>query len=124
MKRPRRAKIAWKKGKNEKQPILRGYMRFLGRSAFTMMYEYITLADETVITHSDIIDRNGIKTIEVHFERAKHNGFDSARCVLPAYQWKFRDGFTDEEMDFFVEFLRHNSHLLFSFAEQGGIGCA
>ena len=89
-----------------------------------MMYPYITLADETEITHSHIIERDGVKTVEVHFERAKEGGFDAARCILPAYQWKFRNGFSDEEMSFFNEFLHHNNLLLFKYAEQGGIGCA
>ena len=71
-----------------------------------MMYPYITLADETEITHSQIIEVDGTQTVEVHFERPNENGFDSARCVLPSYQWKFAEGFTAEEMEFFNKFLR------------------
>lgn len=71
-----------------------------------MMYPYITLADETEITHSQIIEVDGTQTVEVHFERPNENGFDSARCVLPSYQRKFAEGFTAEEMEFFNEFLR------------------
>ena len=51
-----------------------------------MMYPYITLADETEITHSQIIEVDGTQTVEVHFERPNENGFDSARCVLPSYR--------------------------------------
>ena len=54
-----------------------------------MMYPYITLADETEITHSQIIESDGQQNVEVHFERPTETGFDSARCVLPTYQWKF-----------------------------------
>lgn len=86
-----------------------------------MMYPYITLADETEITHSHIIQRDGVKTVEVHFERAKEDGFDAARCILPTYQWAFHEGFSDKEMKFFDEFLHHNNLLLFKCAEHGGI---
>ena len=89
-----------------------------------MMYPYITLADGTEITHSHIIDQDDTHRVEVHFERATEQGFDSARCVLPSYQWKFKEGFTAEEINFFEEFLRHNAHLLYRYAAQGGIHCA
>ena len=89
-----------------------------------MMYPYITLADETEITHSQILERNGVQEIEVHFERATEQGFDSARCVLPTYQWKFKEGFSEKEIAFFEEFLRNNAHLLYRYASQGGIHCA
>lgn len=89
-----------------------------------MMYPYITLADETEITHSHIIKKDGVQTVEVHFERPTETGFASARCVLPSYQWKFNEGFSEEEMTFFYEFLQHNAHLLYRYAAQGGIHCA
>ena len=78
-----------------------------------MMYPYITLADETEITHSQIIETDGNQCVEVHFERPADTGFDSARCVLPAYQWKFAEGFSEEEMAFFNEFLHSNAHLFY-----------
>jgi len=45
-----------------------------------MMYSYITLADGTEITHSQIFEENGIQKIEVYFERPTKNEFDSARA--------------------------------------------
>ncbi len=89
-----------------------------------MMYPYITLADETEITHSNLLEQNGVQTVEVHFERPTEHGFDSARCVLPSYQWKFNDGYSNAEILFFEELLRNNAHLLFRYANQGGIHCA
>lgn len=58
-----------------------------------MMYPYITLADDTEITHSHLIEREGTQSVEVHFERPTEDGFISARCVLPSYEWKFNEGF-------------------------------
>ena len=89
-----------------------------------MMYPYMTLADETEITHSHIIEIGETQTVEVHFERPTEDGFDSARCVLPAYQWKFNEGFSQQEIDFFLEFLKNNAHLLYRYAAQGGIHSA
>ena len=66
-----------------------------------MMYSYITLADETEIVHSQILEENGEKSVEVHFERATEDGFDTARCSLPSYKWIKREGFSDEEIELF-----------------------
>lgn len=89
-----------------------------------MMYPYMVLADETEITHSHLIEENGVQSVEVHFERPKEGGFDVARCALPTYTWIKRDGFTDEEIKAFDRFLHSNAHLLFKFAASGGINIA
>jgi len=89
-----------------------------------MMYPYMILSDETEIVHSHIIEINGEKTVEVHFERATDFGFDTARCSLPSYKWIKIDGFSDNEIDFFENLLRSNAHLFFKYAEIGGIKIA
>ena len=89
-----------------------------------MMYPYITLADETEITHSHIIEKDNIQQIEVHFERPKGYGFDVARCILPEYKWLKIEGYTDEEIEKFNEILKHNAHLLYKYASIGGIQIA
>ena len=94
------------------------------KGGINMMYPYITLANETEITHSQLIEADGNQSVEVHFERPTEAGFNSARCVLPTYQWKFAEGFSPDEMAFFDEFLRNNAHLLYRYAAQGGMHCA
>ena len=89
-----------------------------------MMYPYITLADETEITHSHIIEENSMQCVEVHFERPKEGGFATARCSLPTYKWIKREGFTDNEIEKFDQFLHHNAHLLYKYAFAGGIHIA
>ena len=89
-----------------------------------MMYPYIILSDETEITHSHIIEKNNIKEVEVHFERPTENGFDMARCSLPTYKWIKIEGFSDVEIRKFEQFLRNNAHLLYKYAENGGIKIA
>jgi hypothetical protein len=34
-----------------------------------MIYTYITLADETEILYSQVLEENGDKSFEIHFER-------------------------------------------------------
>ena len=84
------------------------------------MYPYMTLADETLITHSHLMDKNGVKTVEVHFERPINGGFDMARCSLPSYEWSMRDGYTDDEIMMFEEMLKRGAHLFFKYADMGG----
>ncbi|MCQ2594575.1 MAG: hypothetical protein MJ196_04865 [Treponemataceae bacterium] len=88
------------------------------------MYSYLTLNDGTEVVHSKIIEKNGIKTVQVHFECPVEGGFKSARCELPSYSWLFNEGYSDEEIKFFTEFLEHNAHLLFEFASEGGMKIA
>ncbi len=89
-----------------------------------MMYPYMTLADETEIVHSHLIEENGRKKVIVNFERATDTGFDSARCELPEYKWIEKDGYTEDEIATFEQLLHSNAHLLYKYAENGGIQIA
>lgn len=89
-----------------------------------MMYPYMTLPDETEIVHSQIIDDGEIQKVIVHFERPTNNGFDSARCELPGYDWIIKDGYTNEEIAFFEKLLQSNEKLLYKYAQNGGIDIA
>jgi len=82
------------------------------------------LADETEITHSQLLEKDGKEFVEVHFERPTEDGFDAARCSLPEYHWIKRTGYSDEEIEKFDEFLHCNAHLLFKYAANGGIKIA
>ncbi len=85
-----------------------------------MMYPYMTLPDETLITHSHLMDKTGVNTVEVHFERPTENGFDSARCSLPSYEWIIRDGYSDNEIAEFEKILKDGVHIFFKYAQTGG----
>lgn len=86
-----------------------------------MMYPYMTLADETEIVHSQIIEEDGKQKVIVHFERPTEQGFDTARCELPEYRWIFKEGYSDEEIAMFEQLLHSNAHLLYKYAANGGI---
>jgi hypothetical protein len=77
--------------------------------------------DETEVTHSHLIEEGENKIVEVHFERPTENGFDMARCSLPSYEWIKREGYLDDEIYIFDQFLKNNAHLLYKYAESGGI---
>ena len=86
-----------------------------------MMYPYIEFPDNTLVTHSHLKEENGVKVVNVHFERPKPYGFDSARISLPSYAWIMRDGYTDEELTKFESFAARHAHTLFYYAETGGV---
>lgn len=85
-----------------------------------MMYEYITLNDGTEIVHSQIIEKDGEPTVQVHFECPIEDGFKSARCELPSYTWMYNRGYSQKEIEYFTELLEHHAHLFFKFARTGG----
>lgn len=82
-----------------------------------MMYPYMTLADETEIVHSQIIEKDGMKKVIVNFECPTESGFDSAICELPDYKWTEKTGYSDEEINMFEKLLHNNTHLLYKYAE-------
>lgn len=84
-----------------------------------MLYPYITLSDETEILHSQLMEENGKQTVAVHFERPTNTGFDTARCILPDYEWVKCEGYSKEEIAFFSELLHQNAHLIYKYAANG-----
>ena len=89
-----------------------------------MMYPFMTLTDETEIVHSEAYYDNGKERVKVYIERPIHNGFQSAECYLPDYEWKNIDGFTDEDMTYFRELVQSLSHVIIRLAREGGFNNA
>lgn len=84
-----------------------------------MMYPYVTLNDDTEITHSEMLSDGRVK---VYIETPDlKDGFHSAICYLPDYKWEDITGYSDEEMEYFKQFVRDNAHLIIEFAQEGGI---
>ena len=64
-----------------------------------MMYPYITLRDDTEITHSEMKADGRVKVyIETPDEQ---DGFHHAVCWLPGYEWEDVQGYTESEMSYF-----------------------
>lgn len=88
------------------------------------MYEYMTFFTsdfgDIEVTHSPIIEENGVKKVIVNFKCVTEKGTNSATCVLPDYTWTKKRGFSSEAIDFCYEIAKHNEHLLYENAERGG----
>lgn len=84
-----------------------------------MMYPFMTLNDDTEITHSEMKEDGRVK-VYIETPDAK-GGFHSAVCWLPAHQWTDVHGYTNAEMDYFKQLIRNNAHLIIEFSQDGGV---
>ena len=82
-----------------------------------MSYPFLTLADDTEITHSELLPDGSVK---VFVERPVFRGFHSATCLLPSYEWQDVNGFRNEELDGFRKIIRDSAHLIIRYAKRGG----
>lgn len=71
-----------------------------------MMYNYIKLADDTQIAHSNILED---QTVQVSIERPVDGGFCSATFFLPQCRWQSVEGFNASELEYFTEIVRNNA---------------
>lgn len=84
-----------------------------------MMYPFLTLADDTEITHSEMLPDGRVK---VYIETPDlKDGFHSATCYLPEYCWKKVCGYSNDEMQYFNQLVRNNAHLIMEFSKEGGV---
>ena len=83
-----------------------------------MMYPFMTLDDETEITHSEFLPDDKVK---VHVEKADvKDGFHDMTCYLPSYEITSVHGFSKEEQDKYMEIIRSTAHLIMEFSKDGG----
>lgn len=84
-----------------------------------MMYPFMTLNDDTEITHSEMKSDGSVKVyIETPDEK---DGFHNAVCWLPQYKWENICGYSDAEMSFYNELLHNNAHAIMDFSTDGGV---
>lgn len=81
-----------------------------------MMYEYMTLSDNTAIAHSDMQD--GL--VKVYIEKPVDGGFHHVTCMLPGYEWSDCEGFSEKEIELLKKFVENNAHLIMEFSQKGG----
>ena len=87
-----------------------------------MMYPFLTLNDDTEITHSEMLENGTVKVfIETPDER---DAFHSATCWLPAYRWENISGYSRAEISYFSEIIHSAAHLILEFAQEGGFDAA
>ena len=83
-----------------------------------MMYPYMTLNDDTEITHSEMKPDGRVK---VYIETPVETGFHNATCYLPDYIWEDITGYSEAEINYFKQLLKDNAHLIMEFSQEGGI---
>lgn len=83
-----------------------------------MMYPFMTLNDETEIVHSEIREDG---TVKVYIETPDENdGFHNMTCYLPNYEIKEVNGYSDKQVEEFMEIIKSTAHLIMEFAKEGG----
>ena len=83
-----------------------------------MMYPFLTLDDETEITHSEILSSGKVK---VYIEKPDEKDcFHHMTCFLPDYSTEDIFGFGDDEVSKYMNIVRSTAHLIMEFASEGG----
>jgi len=83
------------------------------------MFPYITLNDDTEITHSEVKPDGRVKVYIETPDAA--DGFHSAVCWLPDYTLENVQGYSESEMAHHHRLVRNNAHLILEYARDGGI---
>ena len=75
-----------------------------------MMYPFLTLDYSAEIVHSEMRPDG---TVKVYVEKPDaQDGFHSAVCILPGYQWQDITGFSQAELDRYDEVIHSTAHLI------------
>ena len=72
------------------------------------MYPFMTLNDDTEITHSEMKNDG---TVKVYIETPdEKDGFHNAVCWLPDFKWEKINGYSDDEMRYFKKLIQPLCH--------------
>lgn len=84
-----------------------------------MMYPFMTLNDDTEITHSEMKADGKVK---VYIETPdEFGGFHNATCWLPDYRWEILRDILIQRWHILNQLIRNNAHLIIEFSQEGGI---
>lgn len=84
-----------------------------------MMYQFMTLDDKTEIVHSEML-KDG--TVKVYIEKPDEKDcFHYATCYLPDYRWEDISGFSEDEINKYLDVLKSTAHLILEFSQKGGL---
>lgn len=87
-----------------------------------MLYTFIELPDETIISHSEILNLHGREQVRVYIETPdEKNCFNHAVYWLPEGKWEDVVGYTPEQLDYLKDFVESEKALIFEFAKHGGL---
>ena len=83
-----------------------------------MMYPFITLDDQAEIVHSE---KKTDGTVKVYVEKPDEKDcFHHMTCFLPGYRIEDVFGFTEMEVEHYMDVIRSMAHLILEFSEEGG----
>lgn len=82
-----------------------------------MIYPFMTLNDNTEITHTEVLPDGNVK---VYVETPVYGGFHSAECTLPSNTWEKINGYTKKEMIYYKEFIKSLEDIIMDLAADGG----
>lgn len=83
-----------------------------------MVYSFMTLEDNTEIVHSQELDNGEVKVyVETPDEK---DCFHHMTCYLPQYRLEDVFGYTDKEIEYYMDIIKSTAHLIMEFARQGG----
>jgi len=83
------------------------------------MYPFLTLNDDTEITHSEMKEDGRVK---VYIETPDlKDGFHNAVCWLPGYEWENINGYSESEMDYYKQLIKNNAHVIIELSQEGGV---
>ncbi|MBR2729018.1 MAG: hypothetical protein IKD92_03990 [Lachnospiraceae bacterium] len=83
-----------------------------------MMYPFLTLNDDTEIVHSEMKEDG---TVKVYIEKPDENDcFHHATCYLPGYKWEDVYGFSEKDIEKFMDIITSTANLIMEFSKDGG----
>lgn len=83
-----------------------------------MVYSFMTLDDNTEIVHSEQLENGSVK---VYIEKPDEKDcFHHLTCYLPQYKLEDVFGFTDNEVEKYMEIIKSTAHLIMEFAKGKG----
>ncbi|MGN0361232.1 MAG: hypothetical protein ACI4ET_00130 [Bilifractor sp.] len=85
-----------------------------------MLYPFMTLEDNTEIVHSESYIENNKEHVRVEIEKPVEGGFHSAECILPEYEWRNVQGFTQDDIMRYQKIIESVAHIIIRLAREGG----
>lgn len=83
-----------------------------------MMYPFMTLNDDTEITHSEMKPDG---TVKIYIETPDEKYcFRHATCWLPEYKWEDVYHFSEQDIKKFQNIIESTAHLIIEFSQEGG----
>ena len=83
-----------------------------------MIYPFITLDDEAEIVHSEMKEDGRVK---VYVEKPDEKDcFHNMTVYLPSYEITEINGFSQKEIDRYMDVIRSAAHLIIEFSKNGG----